>query len=252
MQNSRSPDYSDDVDAKRSTFETTEWSVVRAAAAEGDSAPAQAALESLCRKYWLPLFVYVRRRGYSAPDAQDLVQGFFARILKRRDLQGVRREHGRFRSYLLVALKNFMLNEGKRSETVKRGGGQVPIALDDLMKLRDVPIPGDEQSPDRIFDQQWAIALLERVLTQLREEHRALGKESQFEALQCFLLGHGHTRSQAEIAREFQMTEGAVKQAAFRLRQRYQYLLRAEVSDTVTTLPEVEEELRHLVRVLRS
>ena len=243
----------DDPAGGRGTFETTQWSIVLAAADEQDAAgPARGALETLCRTYWRPLFVFVRRQGYSEADAQDLVQGFFARILARRDLQAVRRERGRFRSYLLAALKHYLVNDWKRAAAGKRGGGDVPIPLDDLRRDQaGVAVPADDRSPDRLFDQQWAIALLQRVLGQLRAEQVKDGRERQFDQLRPFLLEDGAARPQAEIAAELGLSEGAVKQAVFRLRQRYQNLLRAEVANTVATFGDVEPELRHLAAALR-
>jgi len=236
----------------RHSFETTHWSVVLAAGQDSDHDRADSALETLCRSYWFPLFAYVRRSGYQTADAQDLVQGFFARILERKDLQAVRRERGRFRSYMLAALKNFMASEWRRSGAEKRGGGRIPIPLDELLDARaDAGIPVDERSPDRVFDQQWAIALVNRVHAGLREEYCADGREKLFERLQGYLADSHLERSQAEIASDLTMTEGAVKQAAFRLRRRHQDLLRTEVAQTVATLGDVDEELRHLIKALR-
>ena len=236
---------------QRASFETTQWSVVLAAGQE--SAKAGPALEALCRAYWLPLFVFVRRRGYAVPDAQDLVQSFFARILERNDLAAVRKERGRFRSYLLGALKNHLVNDWKRAGADKRGGGDVPIPLDELMRTNSgVAMASDQRSPDQAFDRQWALALLDRVLAGLRQEQRIAGKEKQFECLQGFLVGSQETRAQAEIAAELALSEGAVKQAVFRLRQRYQALLRLEIAATVATLGDVEDELRHLIAALRA
>jgi RNA polymerase sigma factor (sigma-70 family) len=235
---------------QRASFETTQWSVVLAAGQ--DSAKARPALEALCRAYWLPLFVFVRRRGYAVPDAQDLVQGFFARLLERNDLAAVRKERGRFRSYLLGALKHHLVNDWKRASADKRGGGEVPIPLDQLMCLNSGDaMASDQRSPDQAFDRQWALALLDRVLTGMREEQRIAGNEKQFECLQGFLVGSEYTRSQAEIAAELGLSEGAVKQAVFRLRQRYQAVLRMEIAATVATLGDVEEELRNLIAALR-
>lgn len=236
----------------RHSFETTHWSVVLAAGQDADQARADAALETLCRIYWFPLFAYVRRRGYQTADAQDLVQGFFARILERKDLHAVRRERGRFRSYMLAALKNFMASEWRRAGAEKRGGGRVPIPLDELLNARpDVQIPVDEHSPDRVFDQQWAFALVDRVHARLREEYREGNREKLFEHLQGFLADSHLEESQAKIAADLDMTEGAVKQAVFRLRRRHQELLRTEVAQTVDTLGDVEGELRHLIGALR-
>jgi RNA polymerase sigma-70 factor (ECF subfamily) len=249
----KSDQLDDDFGGHRQSFETTHWSVVLAASDEEHSTQARAALEALCRTYWFPLFAYLRHRGYRSPDAQDLVQGFFARILARRDLQAVRMERGRFRSYLLTALMNFVANDWNRASAQKRGGGQAPISLDDLMQNRpDEVIATDEKSPDLLFDQQWAVTLLERVLGILREECAGDGRERQFELLQSLIVDTAHTRSQVEVAKELGMTDGAVKQAAFRLRQRYKKLLHAEVANTVATPGDIDEELRYLVTVLRS
>ena len=238
--------------AGRSSFETTHWSVVLAAGEEQSSPQAQGALETLCRMYWYPLYAFVRRQGHTEADAQDLVQGFFARILARRDLQAVRRERGRFRSYLLAALKNFMVNEWKHAAAQKRGGGQSPIPLDDLIREHAAhAMASEQQSPDELFDQQWAIALLERVLDQLRAEETAEGRARQFALLRAYLISDGDARPQSEIATELGLSEGAVKQAVFRLRQKYQKLLRAEIANTVATSGDVDQELRHLIAALR-
>lgn len=244
----------EDARAAPQWFETTQWSVVlRAAGEDENSAEARTALDSLCRCYWQPLLGYVQRQGYSSADAQDLVQGFFARILARRDLQAVRRERGRFRSYLLAALKNFMVNDWKRQAAEKRGGGQASISLEHLAPTGAAePAVVDGSSPDVLFDRQWALALLERVLEQLRAEHAAEGREAQFARLRPFLVGEADAPSQSEIAAELGLSEGAVKQAVFRLRQRYQKLLRLEVAHTVATIGDVEQEMRHLVAALRS
>lgn len=236
---------------RRASFETTQWSVVLAAGQQSEKA--RPALEALCRSYWLPLFVFVRRRGYAEADAQDLVQGFFARILERNDLAAVRKERGRFRSYLLGALKNYLVNDWKRAEAGKRGGGDIPISLDNLIQTNSGDaVSSDQRSPDEAFDRQWALALLDRVLASLRAEQQLAGKGAQFECLQGFLVGSQETRSQAEIAAELGQSEGAIKQAVFRLRQRYHTLLRTEVANTVATLGDVEQELRHLIAALRT
>lgn len=253
MRNSDSSEAADEVANGRASFETTHWSIVLDAAQEHDAAKARTALETLCRTYWHPLFAYLRYRGYKAPDAQDLVQGFFARLLARKDLQAVRKERGRFRSYLLAGLKHFILNERERATAGKRGGGRIPIPLDDLILVQSSElIAADRRSPDQAFDRQWAIALLARVLARLREDYAADGRQRHFECLQEFLTGQPGARSYATIATALGISEGAVTQAVFRLRQRYQKRLRAEVAQTVATLGDVEEELRHLIAALRS
>jgi RNA polymerase sigma factor (sigma-70 family) len=246
------PDSVSGAGARRS-FETTHWSVVLAAGDDPNSSRARDALETLCRAYWKPLFVYVRREGYSDADAKDLVQGFFARILERRDLQAVRKERGRFRSYLLAAMKNFLVNDWKHAAAAKRGGGHAPVRLDELgHDAAACLLPAENCSPDQLFDQQWAHALLDRVLGQLRDEFVADGREAHFVCLRAFLIGEAEARPQSEIAAQLGLTGGAVKQAVFRLRQRYQKLLRAEVANTVTTFGDVDQELRHLAGALRS
>jgi RNA polymerase sigma factor (sigma-70 family) len=254
MPGSQSASAGEDARAASPWFDTTHWSVVlRAGAENDDSREARAALEKLCRTYWQPLFGYVQRQGYRPADAQDLVQGFFARFLARRDLQAVRKERGRFRSYLLAALKNFIVNDWKRLGAEKRGGGQIPIPLDASgPDAAPMVAAVDDRSPDKLFDRQWALAVLERVLEQLRAEQVAEGREQQFACLRSFLVNDGDARPQAEIAAELGMSESAVKQAVFRLRQRYQKLLRLEVAHTVATLGDVDQELRHLIAALRN
>jgi RNA polymerase sigma factor (sigma-70 family) len=231
-------------------FETTHWSMVLAAGSDEQSTEARAALEALCRTYWQPLVAYTQRQGYSAPDAQDLVQGFFGRILARRDLSAVRQERGRFRSYLLAALKNFIVNDWKRASAEKRGGGHVAVPLE-TPEGGVSGAPVDDLSPDVLFDRQWALALLDRVLEQLRSEHIADGREAHFACLRGFLVGDADPRPQSAIAAELGISEGAVKQAVFRLRQQYQKLLRNEVAHTVATSGDVDQELRHLIAALR-
>ncbi len=247
------PDSDSASGAGRRIFETTHWSVVLAAGDEPDSSRARGALETLCRTYWKPLYVYVRRQGYSDADAKDLVQGFFARILARRDLQAVRQERGLFRSYLLAALKNFLVNDWKHATAMKRGGGHAPIQLDDLSHdAAAALLAAGDRSPDQAFDQQWAHALLQRVLEQLREEHAVEGRAAQFACLRVFLTDEAAPHAQAMAAAELGLSEGAVKQAVFRLRQRFQKQVRAEVANTVATFGDVDQELRHLAAALRS
>jgi RNA polymerase sigma factor (sigma-70 family) len=234
------------------TFATTHWSVVQAAG-EANTPQAALALEKLCRTYWRPLYLFVRRNGHAAHDAEDLIQDFFARLLERRDLETIRREKGRFRSFLLVSLKHYLINEGLRSRTQKRGGGRLLIPLDDLMSRERPELePAEASTPESIFEKRWAMTLLDQVLAQLRDEFRENGKLPHFEALKCFLLESQNSRPQLEIADELGTSVGTVKQWVRRLRVRYRELLRQEVAQTVATAGDVEDELRYLIRALRS
>src|SRR5207302_1699109 len=204
-------------------FTTTHWSVVLAA--QGPTPAAQAAMEKLCRTYWWPLYGFVRREGYKPEDAQDLTQAFFARLLERRDLETVRQERGRLRSYLLASLKNFLSKARHREMTVKRGEGRPLVSLEDLLaRERADQEPAHKLSADRIYERRWALTLLEQVLARLRAEYEAAGKLLLFDRLKELLARESGQPSQAEIAAEMQMTENAVKQAFHRLRHRYRQL----------------------------
>jgi RNA polymerase sigma factor (sigma-70 family) len=193
-------------------FTTTHWSVVLAA--KGESAAAQEALEKLCRTYWWPLYGFVRREGFRPEEAQDLTQAFFARLLRRRDLETVRREKGRLRSYLLASVKNFLLKARDRELTVKRGKGQPLVSLEDLLaRERMDQEPAHKLSADRIYERRWALTLLEQVLIRLRTEYEGADKLPLFDRLKELLARQSGQPSQAEIAAELQMTENAVKQA---------------------------------------
>jgi RNA polymerase sigma factor (sigma-70 family) len=232
-------------------FATTHWSVVLAA--QGESTEANAALEKLCRTYWWPLYGFVRRQGYNPEDAQDLTQAFFARLLKRRDLETVRQERGRLRSYLLASVKNFLSKARHREMTVKRGEGRALISLDDLLaRERADQEPSHNLSADHIYERRWALTLLEQVLTRLTAEYEAAGKLPLFDRLKELLAGESGQPSQAEIAAEMQMTENAVKQAFHRLRHRYRQLLHEEIAHTVAVADDVEDELRHFIAVLQT
>jgi len=232
-------------------FATTQWSLVVAAAGH-ESAEARGALETLCLLYWYPLYAFVRRQGHAAAQAEDLTQGFFAMLLERGDLAKASPERGRFRSFLLTALKHFLLNEQERERALKRGGGRVLLSLDFSAaegRLARDPAAGDR--PEDVFERQWALTLLDRVQQLLREEYTAAGKEPLIVRLQGMLAGDGLEGSYAEAARDLGMTEGAVKTAVFRLRKRFGERLREEISRTVADPGEIDDEIRELFDVLR-
>lgn len=230
-------------------FVTTHWSLV-SRAGRGDITQARDAVARLCQTYWYPLYAYVRRRGYSPPDAEDLTQGFFARLLERNSLAGIRREKGKFRSYLLTALNHFVADEWKRAKAQKRGGLRLVSfnAASAETRYRHEPI--EPSTPENIFERNWALALLNEVFQRLQREHATAGKVELFERLKFCLTGERSSIAYAELAAGLHLSESAVKVTVHRLRQRYRELLRAEVANTVATEAEVQEELRYLVRVL--
>jgi RNA polymerase sigma-70 factor (ECF subfamily) len=231
-------------------FATTHWSVVLEA--QGQSPAAQRALEILCRTYWRPLYGFARRHGLGREEAQDIVQEFFARLLERKNLNMVRREKGRLRSYLLVSLKHFLASERHRARGVKQFESGPYIPLDELPESDMAEFELAEiWSADRVYERRWALAVLEQALTRLDAEYRVAGNEPLFDKLKEFLVGEEGRPLQAEIAAELGMTENAVKQAFHRFRQRYRMLLREEVAHTVLAPGDVEDELRHLISVLR-
>ena len=225
-------------------FATTRWTVVRAAGAS-----VAGALESLCTAYWFPLYAYVRRRGFSKEDAEDLTQAFFAKLLERRDFAGLKQENGRFRAFLLAALKNFLANERDRAGRLKRGGNITHFSLnwqsaDSQFQIADIASRG----PDEAFDREWALALLERVMVQLRDESTVAGRAERFEQLKRFLaVGKGEI-PYALAASELLMDAGTLRVAIYRLRKRYRELLKQEVADTLSDPAMVEEELAVLLR----
>jgi RNA polymerase sigma factor (sigma-70 family) len=230
-------------------FTTTHWSVVLEA--QGESPAAREALEKLCRTYWRPIYGYLRRQGVGPEEAEDLTQGFFA--LERRDFDAVRKEKGRLRSYLLTSLKHFLTNEHQREMAIKRGAGQRLVALDQLCEdERPGFEPADTSTPDQIYERRWALALLNQVLIRLGEEYRTNHNVALFERLKALLTDEPDRPSQAQIANELGMTENAVNQAFHRLRERYRQLLREEIAHTVMAPGDIEDELRHLVAVLRA
>jgi DNA-directed RNA polymerase specialized sigma24 family protein len=227
-------------------FVTTHWSVVLSAR-EPESPESALALETLCRTYWYPLYAYLRRQGRPPHDAQDLTQGFFARLLQKDYLRAAAREKGRFRTFLLVAFKRFLANEWDHQHAQKRGGFAPVVPIDEVAaESRFAAEAPQNLPPDVLYDRQWAMTLLERAMTQLQQEYLASGRAKLFEYLQSCLAREESALPYAEIAARLKLTEPAVKMAVHRLRARYRELLRAEIAHTVSTPAEVDEEIRHL------
>lgn len=233
-------------------FCTTHWTIVLAA---GDpSAPnAQEALAELCRAYWHPVYVYVRRRGHASHDAEDLTQEFFARLLEKNYLEGLNRDGGKFRSFLLTAVKRFLANQWEYAQAKKRGGGVSIIRLDQHdAESRYRFEPSDSLTPEALFDRRWAFAVLERVMERLKAEHCAAGKAELFNRLQPLLSGKLDSVRYMEMAAGLELSEGALKVAVHRLRKRYGVLLREEIAKTVAKPEDIHEEIRYLISVAGS
>ena len=221
-------------------------------AGQMESSVAARALEQLCRIYWYPLYAYVRRQGRDSHEAQDLTQEFFARLLAAKSLQFVDRSKGKFRSFLLASMNHFLAKEWNRAHRQKRGGGQVILSLDDdTAEQQYLREPADPMTADRLFDRRWALTVLEQAMARLKNEFTTGGKAELFEQLKASISGEPTAATYAEVAANCQMSEGAVKVAAHRLRKRYGELLREEIAQTVSRPEEVEDEIRLLVAALR-
>ena len=210
------------------------------------------ALEKLCRVYWYPLYAFVRRSGQTREDAEDLTQAFFARLLEKNFLGAAEPERGRFRSFLLVALKRFLANEWDRVRAQKRGGGQTHVPLDTELAERKFKAEtrAGEISPDRLYDRRWALTLIEQTLARLRAEFEDAGKVGEFERLKSFLTADKHEISHTTAAAELGLSEGALRVAVHRLRKRYRELFREEIAHTLAGDEDIDTELRHLLTVL--
>ncbi len=235
---------------RKPAFVTTHWSVVLTATG-ADTTKARAALEHLCRMYWYPIYHFVRRQGYSMHDAQDLTQEFFARLLEKRWIAGADQSRGRFRSFLLMVLKRFLAVEWRRANAQKRAGDRpcVPLPLD-TAETRYTREPADTSTPEQAFERQWALTLLESVLRELRLEYERSGKGRLFEVLKPCLMGSRESQPYAMLAASLEMSDGAVKVAVHRLRERYRERLKTEIAHTVATPADVDNEMRHLFHVL--
>jgi RNA polymerase sigma-70 factor (ECF subfamily) len=238
-------------------FATTHWSVVLAAGQtntaqlENESAEAQAALETLCRGYWYPIYVYVRRNGYGLEEAQDLTQEFFAQLIAKRQFRLADRSKGKFRTFLLAMLDYFLAREWKRAHRQKRGGQFTFVSIDEQSpEERYLLEPADHDSPERIFLREWAVMTLKHTIHALETECERSGKALLFAEVKNLLSGEHETVTYAQIGQRLGMNEGAVRVAVHRLRQRYGELLRQEVARTVASEAEIDEELKFLVHVL--
>jgi RNA polymerase sigma factor (sigma-70 family) len=232
--------------ASSAWFKTTHWSSVLLAG-RADAPQAEAALGRLCQTYWYPLYFYVRRCGHRKEDAQDLTQGFFARLLEKNYLKEIERDKGKFRSFLLMALKRFLANEWDKARRHKRGGGWEIVSLDDGdAEARYQTELADDRSPEKAYEQRWAATVLERVVNRLAAEMTAGGKAQLFDELKDLVRGEAGRASYPEVAQRLQMSEGTVRVNVHRLRRRYRELLREEIAETVDTPEAIEEEIRHL------
>jgi RNA polymerase sigma factor (sigma-70 family) len=247
----RAEDTDSEAQAHGGLFATTLWSVVLTAG--HDSSPgADEALEQLCRAYWYPLYAYIRRRGYGPEDAQDLTQEFFVNLLRKNYPARADRAKGRFRTFLLHTLSQFLTDQRERATALKRGGGQVLISLDaespeDRYRLE----VADELTPDKLFERRWAQTILDRAQARLHQEYASCDKGVAYEVLRAFEPGEQGTLSYAEAAARLGVSESAVKSMIHRLRQRHGELVREEIAHTVPSVSEIDEELRYLVSVLR-
>jgi RNA polymerase sigma-70 factor (ECF subfamily) len=231
-------------------FQTTHWTMVLSAQ-EQHGTVAREALAKLCTTYWYPLYAFIRRQGSSPHEAEDLTQEFFHRFLERNALGTVGREAGKFRSFLLACLKNFLANERERAQAQRRGGGHAVISLDgDEAETRYSLEPADHRTPEVVFERRWAFAVLERTMIELRREYAGGGKSDLFESLEGFLPNGQGNYTRAELATKRGVSAGAIDVAIHRLRQRFGALLREQVAQTVSSEEEIEEEIRHLISVM--
>ena len=229
---------------------TTHWSVVLSAREQASPASDQA-LEKLCRTYWYPLYAHVRRLGHNPPDAEDLTQEFFARLLQKNYLRAADRAKGRFRTFLLVALEHFLANDWDRQQAQKRGGGQVIVPLDtSLAEHLYAAEAGTELTPMRAYERRWALTLVEQALGRLRAEYEQAGKARDFERLKVFLTAERGSIAYGSVAAEFGVSEGALRVSVHRLRRRFREMFREEIAHTLADPGDVAEEMRHLVAIL--
>jgi DNA-directed RNA polymerase specialized sigma24 family protein len=231
------------------TFQTTAWSVVRAAAGQPTTG-SRHALATLCQTYWHPVYAFVRRSGYSRDHAEDLTQAFFARLLEKHFLRDVDQRRGRFRSFLLAAVKHFLANEWDRSTALKRGGGLTPVSIDALAaEAWYAPAAVEEMTPERLFERRWALSLIDHAMIRLGADYSAQGRIEQFDRLKGLLTGDADARYET-LAAEMGVTAGALRMSAHRLRRKYRQAIRDEIAETVSTQDEIDEEIQFLMSVV--
>ncbi|HEV3235497.1 MAG TPA: sigma-70 family RNA polymerase sigma factor [Gemmataceae bacterium] len=236
--------------ANHAQFATTHWSMV-VAAGDKESPQAKDALTALCSTYWYPLYAYARRLGNEAHQAQDLTQAFFTKFLEKDYLKAVNREHGKFRTFLLVSFRNFLANEHDRANAQKRGGGQSVLSLDlEAAEWRTRLEPSHSLTAERLFERRWALTLLEQTLARLRAEFTTSGRGPLFDHLKGCLTGEKPGVRTQELADRLGMTAGAINVAVHRLRQRYRDLLREEIGRTVSDPNDIDGEIRDLFSAL--
>jgi len=233
-------------------FATTQWSVVLAAR-DGSDTEARAALESLCNAYWYPLYAYARGHGHDPESARDLTQAFFAELLEKDLLQAIDQSKGRFRSFLLASLKNFLSHERDKAQALKRGGGTQTVSMDaDDAEGRFKNEPVEALTPDQIFERRWGLTVMERAMGRLETEtNSSAERPDQFERLKPYLTGSEPHIPYKDVSTEMGISEGAVKTAVHRMRQSYGRILRQEIADTISNPGELDDELRHLLTVIR-
>jgi DNA-directed RNA polymerase specialized sigma24 family protein len=220
------------------------------AASGNPTADARHALAALCQTYWNPVYAFIRRRGHTPDQAQDLTQGFFALLLEKQFLRDVDQQRGRFRSFLLAAVKHFLANERDRAHASKRGGGRLPISIDVLeAESWYAPAAVETTTPERLFERRWALSVLEHVMARLRAEYSAMGKGEQFDRLEGLLAKDADARCEA-LALDMGVSAGALRMSLHRLRRKYRHILRKEIAETVSTPAEIDEEIRFLMSVL--
>jgi len=236
----------------KNKFQTTSWSLVRAAAG-APTTSSKEALAELCQKYWLPVYSFIRRNGYDREKSQDLTQGFFALLIEKQYLLDTDRKRGKFRSFLLTAVKHFLVNEWDRENALKRGGGKVMISMDiATAEKRNKSTAMEAETPESLFERRWVYSLLEIVMTKLQAEFADAGKADEFKRLSPFLIEDSKTGRYKSLAEEMKTSEGALRMSVHRIRRRYLQILRTEIADTVAKPEDIDEELRYLYTILSS